>query len=50
LKINYAYAGVAEWVDAQDLKTATRGFSQGLIEAESPFFLTACYTSTSYTE
>jgi hypothetical protein len=32
-------AGVAELVDAQDLKSAQGGFGQHLLGAESPFFI-----------
>jgi hypothetical protein len=36
------YAGVAGWVDAQDLKSAPRGFGKCRTGAESPFFVLRC--------
>jgi hypothetical protein len=33
-------AGVAEWVDALDLKSVRRGFGKPIREAESPFLFT----------
>jgi hypothetical protein len=35
-------AGVAEWVDAQDLKSVRRGFGKRRSEAESPFL--SCFS------
>jgi hypothetical protein len=43
-------AGVAEWVDAQDIKSVRRGFGKRRSEAESPFFVMLFKRSTVYIE
>jgi len=39
-------AGVAEWVDAQDLKSAPRGFGKPAWDAESPLYFLPYVGST----